>query len=98
MSIQKIIENTLMNSGNEKYIAKNINQYLGNICDKCDKQSEQPLTIVMSFDKSKGSYRFTDLPGANYKLKKFCKGCCYSRASPAPIYIEIQDKNLIGNY
>jgi len=89
MSIEKLIENVLTNTGNDKYIAKNINQYLGNICNKCYKHSEHPLTIVISFDKKKGSYKFTDLPDANYKLKKFCKRCCCSRASSAPIYIEI---------
>ena len=89
MALEKLIENVLIKSGNERHIAKNINQYLGNTCDKCHKHSEEPLTIVMSFDKSKGSYIFTDLPGANYKLKKFCRRCCSSRASSAKIYIEI---------
>ena len=53
MSIEKLIENVLTNTGNDKYIAKNINQYLGNICDKCYKHSDYTLTIVISFDKKK---------------------------------------------
>jgi len=96
MTLEKLIENVLIKSGNERHIAKNINQYLGNICDKCHKHSEERLTIVMSFNQNKGNFRFTDLPDADYKLKRFCRKCCWSKASSAKIYIEIPDQKTYG--
>jgi hypothetical protein len=88
--MESLIKKILLQNKNEKYLAKNIIEFVGeNCCQKCYKNSKEPLTIVISFDKSKGSYYFIDLPGANYKLKKFCKKCTYSRASQAKIYIEV---------
>ena len=90
MTLQKLIQEILLQNGNEKYLAKNIKDFVGeNCCDKCNKSVKYPLTQVISFNKSKGTYDFKDLPGANYVLKKFCKKCIYSRASSAKIYIEI---------
>ena len=90
MTLKKLIQEILLQNGNEKYLAKNINEYVGkNCCQKCCKNSKSVLRNVISFDKSKGDYQFRDLPGAKYVLKKFCKRCCYSKASSAKIYIEI---------
>lgn len=90
MTLQKLIEEILLQKGNEKYLAKTIQEYIGeNCCQKCYKNSKYPLKNVISFDKTKGDYEFRDLPGANYVLKKFCDRCCYSKASSAKIYIEI---------
>ena len=89
MTLQKLIQEILLQNGNEKYLANHINEYVGkNCCDKCHKSIKYPLIHVISFNKKKGSYDFRDLPGANYVLKKFCKRCIYSRASSAKIYIE----------
>lgn len=91
---RQLIEEKLINSGNERYIANIIINFIGKECDKCKSICDYPLTHVMSFNR-KGNYKFHDLPGANYKLKKFCQKCCYSRASSAPIYIEVHDSNLV---
>ncbi len=90
MTLQKLIQEILLQNGNEKYLANNIREYVGkNCCQKCFNNSDSPLRNVMSFDHSKGDYQFRDLPGAKYILKKFCKNCCHSKATSAKIYIEI---------
>ena len=64
-----LIKKILLKKENEKKKKKNIKEFVGNnCCQKCYKNSKKPLTYVMSFNKSKGSYFFIDLPGANYKL------------------------------
>ena len=89
MTLQTLIQQILLQNGNEKNLAKTINEYVGkNCCQKCLKNSDSVLRNVISFDKSKGDYQFRDLPGAKYVLKKFCKKCCYSKASSTKIYIE----------
>ena len=61
MTLQKLIEEILLQNGNEKYLAKNIKEYVGeNCCQKCHKKSKEVLTNVISFDKSKGDYQFRD--------------------------------------
>jgi hypothetical protein len=88
--MESLIQKILLQNKNEKHLGKKIIEFVGeNCCQKCYKNSKEPLIIVISFDKSKGCYNFTDLSGANYKLKKFCKKCIYSRASQAKIYIEV---------
>jgi len=88
MSLLKIIEEKLLRTGNDKYISKNINEFIGkNCCQKCFKNSDSPLRNVMSLN-SKCDYQFRDLPGSKYILKKFCKDCCHSKASSVKIYIE----------
>jgi len=87
--MDKVIRDKLYNTHNDANLTNIITNYIGNICQKCGKESHQPLKHVMSFNKDKGNYAFIDVPGANYHLKKFCKQCCYSRASSTKIYIEI---------
>lgn len=88
--IDEILKNKLLQTNNEKYLIKDIKKFIGNnYCHKCHENVKYPLTHVISFNKSKGDYYFTDLLGANYILKKFCKKCCYSKASQAKIYIEV---------
>ncbi|SVA44159.1 uncharacterized protein METZ01_LOCUS97013 [marine metagenome] len=92
--MDKAIEDKLYDTDNDVNLTKIITNYIGNICDKCGLESEdEPLRFVISFDKKYGNYRFYDLPKADYKLKKFCRKCCQSKASAAPIYIEINDSN-----
>ena len=87
--MDKVIREKLYRTCNDVNLTKMITDYVGNTCDKCGKESNQPLKHVMSFNKDKGNYAFIDAPDANYHLKKFCKACCWSKASSAKIYIEI---------
>ncbi len=87
--MEKAIIDKLYNTDNDANLTKIITDYVGNTCDKCKKESDEPLRFVMSFNKEKGNYQFYDAPDADYKLKKFCKNCCYCRASSAKIYIEV---------
>ena len=90
MSFKQIIQEKLLQTGNDKQLAKYIQEFLGdNCCQRCHQHSKEPLTTIISFNKSKGNYKFTDLPGANYVLKKFCKSCCYTSTSTSKIRIEI---------
>jgi hypothetical protein len=88
--IDNILKEKLLQTNNEKFLIKNIKNFIGNnCCEKCYISVKYPLKNVISFDKSNGDYQFHDLPGANYILKKFCKKCCYSKTSSAKIYIEL---------
>ena len=87
--MDKVIREKLYRTRNDVNLTKMITDYVGNTCDKCGKESKCPLKYVMSFNKDKGNYQFYDIPGGNYHLKKFCKACCWSKASSAKIYIEI---------
>lgn len=74
---------------NEIFLVNNIISYLGNECEKCGKIQEKPLTICIAW--SKGNFKLEDIENNDYKLKKLCKRCTYSRCSRIQIYREIED-------
>lgn len=82
---RKLLEQTL-----PKDLTNIIITYMGNECEKCNIITEHPLTVCLSF--TNGTYAFTDIPNSDYKLKKFCKNCTYSRCSSIKIYLEVQDR------
>lgn len=89
MKIKKILEKKLENTKNDKYITKNILEYLGNYCEKCYEFSEKKLIYVLSFNDGVVDYNFKDRKDAKYGLKKFCEKCIFCKASQCRIYVEI---------
>lgn len=85
--MEKIIKKLLKNSKNEIHLLKNIMEFLGNCCQKCNKNSKYLLINVISIES--GNFNFIDLPSSKYILKKFCKNCCYYHCTFNKIYIEI---------
>jgi len=83
---KEILNSFLKN--NDENISDIILSYL-NICQKCNKDINEPLINIISFGNGKRHYYFKDLPGVNLEFKKFCNKCCSSKASSANIYIEI---------
>lgn len=85
MSIRNILNNYL----DEIHLINTIFTYTGGIeCQKCyNLQYDKPLTIILSF--TIGTCNLDDIPNNNYKFKKVCKHCLWSRCSSLKIYREI---------
>ena len=79
--------NILNNFVDESNISQIIIDYLGYECEKCKEIQQHQLKVGLSF--TKGYHNLVDSKNSDYKLKKFCDTCIFSRCSSIPIYLEI---------